>query len=121
MKRAVKAGRWLGYVDPGRIGGSAQRPAGGAGASSRPAPFTATGLGMGEISETTVPEPGILLAGFRGIQPYKLVLFGEKVSLAPVLDPIADQYEADLFLPTGEISDTLLHRMARSGRRTVAR
>ena len=29
-------------------------------------------------------------------------MFGEKVSLEPVLAPIAEALEADLYLPTGE-------------------
>ena len=48
-------------------------------------------------------------------QPYRLALYGEKTSLAKVLGPIADSYGADLFLPTGEISDTQLHVMAQAG------
>jgi hypothetical protein len=39
-------------------------------------------------------------------------MFGEKSSLADALSPLAEAYEADLYLPTGEISDTLLHHMA---------
>jgi hypothetical protein len=57
-----------------------------------------------------VPQVGV--RDFKGVQPYKLVLFGEKSSLDEVLGPIADDYDADLYLPTGEISDTLLHMMA---------
>ena len=34
---------------------------------------------------------------------------------APVLGPIAKRYQADLYLPTGEISDTQAYRMAQSG------
>jgi hypothetical protein len=50
--------------------------------------------------------------GFETIQPYHLVLVGEKSSLRPTLTRIADRYNADLFLPTGEISDTQVHTMA---------
>ncbi len=53
--------------------------------------------------------------GFRGEQPYKLVLVGEKSSLEPTLGPIAAQYQADLYLPTGEASDSMIHGMARVG------
>jgi hypothetical protein len=42
-------------------------------------------------------------------------MFGEKSSLNDVLGPLTREYKADLYLPTGEISDTLLHQMARSG------
>ena len=34
--------------------------------------------------------------------------------LADVLGPLADRYNADLFLPTGEISDTQIYLMARA-------
>ena len=53
-------------------------------------------------------------ADFRGAQPYKLVLIGEKSSLEPVLGPLAG-HQADLYLPTGEPSDTMLHQMAKTG------
>jgi hypothetical protein len=59
--------------------------------------------------------PKVGVADFEGTQPYKLVLFGEKSSLADVLGPIANEHQADLYLPTGEISDTLLHQMAKVG------
>jgi hypothetical protein len=32
-----------------------------------------------------------------------------------VLSPIADRYQADLYLPTGNISDTLVHQIAKIG------
>jgi hypothetical protein len=71
----------------------------------------------GEV-ELRLPDeltPKIRIEGFVGVQPYKLVLVGEKTSLEPVLAPVAEEYEADLYLPTGEISDTLAYRMARVG------
>lgn len=49
---------------------------------------------------------------FRGVQPYKLVLVGEKSSLEPVLGPVAEDFEADLYLPAGEMSDAMAYRMA---------
>ena len=59
--------------------------------------------------------PRVGLRGFNPAQPYRLVLVGEKSSLRPVLDPIAERYDADLYLPTGEISDTQIYMMARDG------
>ena len=41
--------------------------------------------------------------------------FGEKTSLQDVLQPIASAYGSDLYLPSGEISDTLIHKMAKTG------
>lgn len=67
-----------------------------------------------------IPDPEELLptvevANFTGAQPFKLVMVGEKSSLAEVLGPVAASYKADLYLPTGEISDTLIYRMAQIG------
>jgi hypothetical protein len=60
-------------------------------------------------------EPQVGLTGFKGQQPYRLALYGEKSSLREILDPIAIRYDADLFLPTGEISDTQMYLMAKAG------
>lgn len=59
-------------------------------------------------------EPKIDVYGFEGVQPYRLALVGEKSSLEPVLGPIANTYDADLFLPTGEISDTQIYLLAKA-------
>jgi hypothetical protein len=48
-------------------------------------------------------------------QPYRLVFWGEKTSLEEVLSPLAEEFEADLYLPSGEISDSMLAKMARIG------
>ena len=55
--------------------------------------------------------PGFSLTGFKRAQPYRIVLIGEKVSLEHVLYPVAEEYDADLYLPTGDISDTHIHRI----------
>ena len=60
-------------------------------------------------------DPTIYLRGFRGEQAYRLAFYGEKTSLEPILSPMADRYGADLFLPTGEISDTQMYAMAKAG------
>jgi hypothetical protein len=54
-------------------------------------------------------------ANFDARQPYRLVLFGEKTSLAAILDPIAEEYQADLYLETGQISDRHLYEIAKDG------
>jgi hypothetical protein len=59
-------------------------------------------------------EPEVTVVGFEGVQPYHLVMIGEKSSLGDVLGPIARDHSADLYLPTGEPSDTLLHTMAKT-------
>ena len=60
-------------------------------------------------------EPQIYVDDFNGVQPYKIVMVGEKSSLEPVLSPIAESYKADLYLPTGCLSDTLIYQMAKIG------
>lgn len=46
-------------------------------------------------------------------QAHRLVLIGEKTSLAEVLEPIAHRCQAELILPTGELSTTLLFGIVR--------
>lgn len=45
-------------------------------------------------------------------QDYRLVVIGEKSSLADVVSPICRRFEAELVLPTGELSTTLLYGIA---------
>ena len=49
----------------------------------------------------------------RPRQAYRLVFIGEKQSLEQVLLPIAQTYRAELVLPTGELSTTLLYGIAK--------
>ena len=56
-----------------------------------------------------------ILTDMYGKQSYHLVIFGEKSSLEPSLGKISDRFQTDLYLPTGEISDTMLYQMAKSG------
>lgn len=111
---ASNCARWLGYVGFDQI------------ADRRNAPPTI------RIREAETPEPYIALdlevvlpdledlrpraaiAGFVGVQPYRLVMFGEKSSLQPVVDRIADDFDADTFLPTGEISSTQVYLMCKA-------
>ena len=60
-------------------------------------------------------EPQIYVDDFNGVQPYKIVMVGEKSSLEPVLSPIAESYKADLYLPTGCLSDALIYQTAKIG------
>jgi len=67
--------------------------------------------------DVTIPdvadlEPAPIAEGFEPRQAFHFVIFGEKASLEDVLLPIARAKQADLYLPTGEISDTLLHQIA---------
>ncbi|HEV7253076.1 MAG TPA: hypothetical protein VGN97_08240 [Mesorhizobium sp.] len=70
------------------------------------------GLYLPEADEL---QPKITASGFDVKQPYRLAFYGEKTSLGTVLEPLADRFGADLYLPSGEISNSLLARMARVG------
>lgn len=67
-----------------------------------------------------MPEVSIDCQAPHARQAYRLVLIGEKSSLRHVLQPICKRYEAELILPTGELSTTLLYgivsRAAADGR-----
>jgi hypothetical protein len=113
--KAAKAARWLRYVPFESIVDQRnaqpeviihERP--------YPRGYVLVGLEV-EIPDVDDLVPRVGVRDFVGVQPYKIVMVGEKASLAEVLGPIAQQYDADLYLPTGEISDTLVHRMAVTG------
>jgi hypothetical protein len=82
----------------------------------KPSPHVHAGYG-GTIEMPGNPnlEPVVSTGPWEVEQPYRLVLWGEKTSLRSVLGPISGQYHTDLYLPTGEISDTMLFRMAQAG------
>jgi hypothetical protein len=112
---AAKAARWLGYIPFERI--HDQRNAAPIVRIFQPTdpwPFLNVGVEV-DIPDAADIEPRVGLAGFAGVQPFRLVLVGEKSSLDDVLAPVAARYHADLYLPTGNISDTLVHQMARIG------
>jgi hypothetical protein len=112
---AGKAARWLGYIPFDQI--TDQRntpPVVRLHTAANPYPYIHVGARI-DVPPVEEMLPKVYVAGFVGAQPYKLVLVGEKSSLDGVLGPIADSYKADLYLPTGEPSDTLLYNMARIG------
>jgi hypothetical protein len=119
---ALKAARWLGYIPWDRI------------VDERNAP-PITRLWRPPVVETEitglVPQPKVLdevrlLPGLTNgdgeqfeadgkNQNYHLVFFGEKSSLEPILSELADRCHADVYIPSGELSDTQLYQMAKSG------
>lgn len=109
-EKAAKAARWLRYVPFGQIV-DRRNDAPVIREFSRPEPgaYLSTDLNI-EIPYDI--EPTLYTSDFRGVQPYHLVMIGEKSSLADDLEPVAAEYAADLYLPTGEMSDTLCHRIA---------
>jgi hypothetical protein len=113
----AKCARWLGYIPFDRIVDQRNdepevqlwTP------PTRPYPFISNGgpidLKLPDVSQF---RPRAWLSGFTATQPYRLVLVGEKSSLHPVLSRVAARYQCDLYLPTGEISDTRAYQMART-------
>ncbi len=112
---AAKAARWLGLVPFEQIVDARNTPPViRIFALPIPEPWLRVGVDV-EIPSADEIEPSVDVTGFMGVQPYKLVLYGEKTSLGEVLAPIAEARKADLYLPAGEISDTLMHTMAKIG------
>lgn len=109
---AGKAARWLGYVPFERIVDNRNAPPIiHRKAWVRPRAQVAVGI------EVTIPDaddinPIPIARGFEPRQPFCFVIFGEKASLEEAVLPIARARQADLYLPTGEISDTLLYQIA---------
>jgi hypothetical protein len=81
-------------------------------AAIAPKPAISVGIAV-TIPDVDDLEPRPVAEGFVPRQRFHFVMFGEKASLESVLLPIARAKQADLYLPTGEISDTLLFRIAR--------
>jgi len=110
---AGKAARWLGYIDFERITDNRNaEPFIHHKASVKPKAFVTVGVEVA-IPDVSDMEPTPVAEGFVPRQAFHFVIFGEKASLEDVVLPIARAKQADLYLPTGEISDTLLYRIAK--------
>jgi hypothetical protein len=114
---ASKAARWLGYVLFDRIVDERNSPpvimVHGNGVPE-------VEIGLGATIEVSVPDiedikPTVYLANFEARQKHRLVLSGEKTSLGDVVKPLCESYGADLYLPSGEITDSQLWLMAKTG------
>ena len=108
---AGKAARWLGYIPFERI--SDNRNAAAIihrHALVRSDSHVVAGLDLTLPTDIT-PEP--VAEGFEARQAFHFAIFGEKASLEDVVNPIAASHHADLYLPTGEISDTLIYQIAK--------
>jgi hypothetical protein len=110
---AAKAARFLGYIPFDQITDQRNTPPV-IREFRRPYPgaYLSTDLNI-EIPDDI--EPALYTRDFCGVQPYKIVMIGEKSSLEPVLAPVASAHQADLYLPAGEPSDTMIHQMAKTG------
>lgn len=115
VEHPAKKARWLGYVPFDQIiDARNSEPVIVEHLNEEPEHYITVGVEL-DIPEVEALEPKVNVEGFVGRQPYQLVVYGEKTSLEDVLRPIASVRKADLYLPSGEISDTLLHRMAAKG------
>jgi hypothetical protein len=114
LNKCAKLARWLGYIPFDEIVDERnEEPTLDYVAERQPGyPFVYSADAEINIPSAEDFRPRVGLRGFTARQPYHLTLVGEKSSLQPVLGRVARAYDADLFLPNGEISDTLLHRMA---------
>jgi hypothetical protein len=122
-EECAKAARWLGYIPFNMIIDKRDksvpevqqyRPA-----DYEPQPYISTHVSVyiPEIPEIpTIDEVDDITpraqVSLRVPQPYKLVMIGEKSELNDDLQPLIGRYEADLYLPTGEMSDTRIYELA---------
>jgi hypothetical protein len=115
QEKAADAARWLGYIPFDRIVDQRNaEPVVRIVQRKTPSPYLSVGIHV-RIPDASEIEPRVDVEDFSGVQPYRIVMIGEKSSLGDVLGPIAKTYGADLYLPTGEISDTHLHQIAQAG------
>jgi hypothetical protein len=112
-EKAGKAARWLGYIPFERITDNRNaEPFIHHKARVTPKACVSIGLRV-EIPDAEDMEPMPIALGFEARQAFHFAIFGEKASLEDAVLPIASAMDADLYLPTGEISDVLLHRIAK--------
>jgi hypothetical protein len=109
---AGKAARWLRYIPFDRIVDHRNAaPIIHRRASMTPDRWITAGINV-DVPALGDITPRAAVSGFVARQAYHFVIFGEKSSLEDIADPIAQEFEADLYLPTGEISDTLIYQIA---------
>ncbi|MGH9287039.1 MAG: hypothetical protein ACRD0V_01875, partial [Acidimicrobiales bacterium] len=113
---AAKPARWLRYIPFTQIHDQriATEPIRKDFTRSSPHRWLDVGLDI-QVPPVEDINPRVRLGGFRGVQPYRIVMIGEKASLEEVLTPIAERRSADLYLPSGNIGDTLVHTIAADG------
>lgn len=117
LEDASNAARWLGYVDWEKVFDARNsEPIIRINSTSEPGYEIALDANL-YLPDPDEIKPRIRALGFEARQEFHLVFYGEKTSLAGVLDPLAREYGADLYLPSGEISNTMLATMARNGER----
>jgi hypothetical protein len=110
--QASKAARWLGYVPFERI-----RDQRNAAPEIYVPEYSSTTISLDPGVQVNIPPEELLLPKFTCVgsvrQPYRIAFYGEKSSLGKVLWPIAQRIGAELLLPTGESSSTMVAGAAR--------
>jgi hypothetical protein len=109
---AMKAARWLGYVPFERIVDERNAaPELYLPLRSEVEPERSNGEQI-IIPGADKAMPGFTSSPWPVVQSYRIILIAEKVSLRPVLLPIAREVGGELLLPTGEPSDTMIAELA---------
>jgi hypothetical protein len=108
-EQAGKAARWLGHIAFDRIVDKRNSPPE-IYRRAKTEPFSFLPGFFADIPELTVAPNA---QGFVARQAFCFAIFGEKASLAEICVPAAALYEADLYLGTGETSDTFIFQIAR--------
>jgi hypothetical protein len=117
LEQIAKTARWLEYVPFERItdarNSEPMRFSDGRWLTGDRALSIQADADLVEAPELALADaPSIQVVGGRSHeQPFQIVFFGEKSSLAPVLEPVARQVKGDILLPTGEASDTMIYGM----------
>jgi hypothetical protein len=123
QNNAANCARWLGYVPFDRIIDERNAPPLFKTRLSVPLPASHSMvtpsinddlfLGLLNKFDTKLSEPWFFTRFFRH-QPYRIILIGEKTSLADVLEPLSERYNTDILLGTGESSTTNIYKIAQA-------
>jgi hypothetical protein len=109
---ASAAARWLGYVPFDSIRDERNTPPLIFVPHDREAVASHYPGNACEVPPIDVAMPTFEPSAFVVRQPYRVALIGEKSSLAPVLRPIARRIGAELLLPNGETTTTMIADLA---------
>jgi len=112
-EKAGKAARWLGYVSFDRIiDKRSSEPIIHHRKKVEPESELLIELDI-NIPQPEDLEPTPYTDAFVARQAFHFAIFGEKASLEEICRPFAEEHEADLYLGPGEMSDTMLWRVAK--------
>lgn len=110
-EKAGKAARWLGYIPFTRIIDRRNNEP----IIHRVEKIEPCAGVLSDLDDATLPDdiaPAPAAVGFEVRHAFAFACFGEKSSLEEITLPWAKQHQADLYLGTGETSDTYIHQIA---------